>query len=342
MSAQILIIYTGGTIGMVQTEKGLAPASGLQERIEKAMGESLVTLPSFEVLELSPLIDSANITPDHWTKLMHTLSTHWQEYEGFIILHGTDTMAYTASALSFMLGACRKNVLLTGSQIPLGMNRSDATDNLQAALSLATYHRITDVSLVFDGKLMRGNRIQKISSGRFDAFQTPNYDLLGELSINVQLYPKRMLPFVKNAHYNQFEKQMGCFNAGAVAVLIIHPSQPSTLYQSLLEDESCQAIILLTYGAGNIPDQMPSFLAFIAEAVNRKKNVVNLSQCLHGGVTQGAYATGSVLNALNVMSGKDMTLEAAFCKLHWLLAKGETYQGIQDKWSINYCGEFTE
>lgn len=342
MSAQILIIYTGGTIGMVQTKNGLTPASGLQERIENAMGESLSTLPSFEVLELSPLIDSANITPGHWTKLMHILSVHWQDYEGFIILHGTDTMAYTASALSFMLGSCRKNVLFTGSQIPLGMNRSDASANLQTALSLATYHRITDVSLVFDGKLMRGNRIQKISSGRFDAFQTPNDDVLGELSIAVQLYPKRMQALEKNAHCKPISQQMVSFKEGAVAVLTVHPSQPSAMYQSLLEDEQCRAIILLTYGAGNIPDQMPAFLAFITETVKRKKNVINLTQCLHGGVSQGAYATGSVLNRLNVMSGRDMTLEAAFCKLHWLLAKGESYQGIQDKWHINYCGEFTD
>ncbi len=341
MSAQVLILYTGGTIGMAQTEQGLAPASGLQERIEIALAMSLNTLPSFEVLEISPLIDSANITPKHWTKLMSILATHWRDYDGFVILHGTDTMAYTASALSFMLGACTKNIILTGSQIPLGMNRSDATSNLQAALSLAISHRIADVSLVFDGKLMRGNRIQKISSGRFEAFHTPNDDLLGELAIDMQLYPSRMIESHKNTSNKRFENKLVSFIEGAVGVITLHPSQPTALYQSLLDDDNCKAIVLLTYGAGNVPDQNPAFLSFLTEAMLRKKNIVNLTQCLHGGVSQGAYAAGSVLSSMNVLSGRDMTLEAAFCKLHWLLALGESYYGILEKWKTNYCGEFT-
>jgi L-asparaginase len=341
MSAQVLILYTGGTIGMVQTEQGLAPASGLQERIEVALGMSLNTLPSFEVLEISPLIDSANITPKHWTKLMSILATHWRDYDGFVILHGTDTMAYTASALSFMLGACTKNIILTGSQIPLGMNRSDATSNLQAALSLAISHRITDVSLVFDGKLMRGNRIQKISSGRFEAFHTPNDDLLGELAIGMQLYPTRMIKTNKDSSDTRLDNKLVSFREGAVGVITLHPSQPTALYQSLLDDDNCKAIVLLTYGAGNVPDQNPAFLSFLTEAMLRKKNIVNLTQCLHGGVSQGAYAAGSILSSMNVLSGRDMTLEAAFCKLHWLLALGESYYGILEKWNTNYCGEFT-
>ncbi|MGO2355900.1 MAG: asparaginase [Marinomonas foliarum] len=340
MSAQVLILYTGGTIGMVQTEQGLAPASGLQERIETALGMSLNTLPSFEVLEIAPLIDSANITPKHWTKLVSILATHWQDYDGFIILHGTDTMAYTASALSFMLGACTKNIILTGSQIPLGMNRSDATSNLQAALSLAVSHRIADISLVFDGKLMRGNRIQKVSSGRFEAFHTPNDDLLGELAIETQLYPDRMIKS-HDETTKSLEHRLVCFKAGTVGVLTLHPSQPSSIYQSLLDDDDCKAIVLMTYGAGNVPDQNPAFLSFLTEAMLRKKNIVNLTQCLHGGVSQGAYAAGSILSSMNVLSGRDITLEAAFCKLHWLIATGESYYSILEKWHTNYCGEFT-
>ncbi|MBU2020996.1 MAG: asparaginase [Gammaproteobacteria bacterium] len=341
MSAQVLILYTGGTIGMVQTEQGLTPASGLQERIEMALGMSINTLPSFEVLEISPLIDSANITPKHWTKLVSILATHWQDYDGFVILHGTDTMAYTASALSFMLGACVKNIILTGSQIPLGMNRSDATSNLQAALSLAVSHKIADISLVFDGKLMRGNRIQKISSGRFEAFHTPNDDLLGELAIGMQLYPNRMIKSDAESAATSLENNIVSFKPGAVGVITLHPSQPVAVYQSLLDDEDCKAIVLLTYGAGNVPDQNPAFLSFLTEAMLRKKNIVNLTQCLHGGVSQGAYAAGSILSSMNVLSGRDMTLEAAFCKLHWLIAKGESYYGILEKWNTNYCGEFT-
>lgn len=342
MSTEILILYTGGTIGMVNSEQGLTPASGLQERIELAMGASLESLPSFEVLELNPLIDSANITPANWTKLAHVLTTHWQDYQGFVILHGTDTMAYTASALSFMLGACSKNVLLTGSQIPIGMNRSDATANLQAALSLAANHRIADVSLVFDGKLMRGNRAQKVSSGRFEAFKTPNDDLLGELAIDMQLYPERMIKPVNHYLVEPIENAIISFREGAVAVLTLHPSQPISMYKSLLDDENCKAIVLMTYGAGNVPDQNEHFMSFLTEAMLRRKNVVNLTQCLHGGVSQGAYAAGSMLSSMKVLSGRDMTLEAAFCKLHFLLAKGESYYSIIDKWDTNLCGEFSE
>ncbi|WP_137169554.1 asparaginase [Marinomonas sp. FW-1] len=344
MSAQVLILYTGGTIGMVQTEQGLAPASGLQERIEMALGASINTLPSFEVLEISPLIDSANITPKHWTKLVSILATHWQDYDGFIILHGTDTMAYTASALSFMLGACTKNIILTGSQIPLGMNRSDASSNLEAALSLAVSHKIPDVSLVFAGKLMRGSRIQKVSSHCIEAFHTPNDDLLGKLDIEMRLYPDRMIKSKEDDMKNpatSIENNIVSFKTGAVGIITLHPSQPTAIYQSLLDDEDCKAIVLLTYGAGNVPDQNPAFLSFLTEAMLRKKNIVNLTQCLHGGVSQGAYAAGSILSSMNVLSGRDMTLEAAFCKLHWLIAKGENYYGILEKWNTNYCGEFS-
>ncbi|MEL0635810.1 asparaginase [Marinomonas sp. TI.3.20] len=341
MSSQVLILYTGGTIGMVQTEQGLAPASGLEARIKQAMGASLADLPSFDVIELNPLIDSANITPNNWTELVSTLATHWQDYEGFIILHGTDTMAYTTSALSFMLGACDKNVLVTGSQIPLGMNRSDATSNLQAALSLACSHPITDVSLVFDGKLMRGNRVQKVSSGRFKAFTTPNDELLGEIAIDMQLHFDRMLKKPPTADTLSMSEKALTFQEGAVAVLMLHPSQPISIYQSILNDDNCKAIVLMTYGAGNVPDKNTDFLDFLMQTSLRNKIVINLTQCMHGGVSQGAYAAGSILSERKVLSGYDMTLEAAFCKLHFLLAQGNSYNDIQEKWDTNICNEFS-
>ncbi|MGO3343996.1 MAG: asparaginase [Marinomonas sp.] len=341
MNAQVLILYTGGTIGMVQTEQGLAPAANLQERILSALETSLTDLPSFDVLELTPLIDSANITPDNWTQLVNTLAIHWQNYAGFIILHGTDTMAYTTSALSFMLGACDKNVLVTGSQIPLGMNRSDATSNLQAALSLACDYLISDVSLVFDGKLMRGNRIKKVSSGRFNAFITPNDELLGKMDIDIQLYSQRMLKTTDHTNSKTIADKAIHFQHGTVGVLTLHPSQPNSVYQSLLDDDNCQAIILMTYGAGNVPDQNTALVDFLSGALARKKVVVNITQCLQGGVSQGAYAASSILSKFNILSGYDMTLEAAFCKLHFMIAKGHNYHSILNNWNINLCKEFT-
>lgn len=342
MSKQVLIIYTGGTIGMVPTEQGLIPSSGLCERITTAMNSHLSTLPSFDVLEFDPLIDSANIHPSHWTQLSSTLSQQWDNYDGFIILHGTDTMSYSASALSFILGACNKNVLLTGSQIPIGMNGSDAISNLQAALSLVVACHIPDVSIVFNRKLIRGNRSQKISSTHLDAFGSPNDNILGTLDIGIQLYPERMLQH-DNIHKGKVSKQATIhFNKGAVAVLMMHPDQSSNLYQHLVNNPQCRAIILMSYGAGNVPSNDPDFLTFLKGAIKHKKVVANISQCYRGGVSQGTYATGSILNQYQVLSSKDMTLEAAFCKLHYLIANGESYENIHKQWHINYANEFTE
>jgi len=338
MSAAVLVLYTGGTIGMTATDRGLTPTPGLRARIEQQFGASLAELPSFELLELEPLIDSANITPAHWQRLAALLAEHWDHYQGFVILHGTDTMAYSAGALAFMLGACKKNVLFTGAQVPLGLPGSDAADNLRQALTLAVGPRIPDVSLVFNDRLLRGSRIRKVSSKRFAAFDSPNEAPLGNLTNTATLHHQRMLSADAASRAPQLAAQLN-FQPGAVALLTLHPCMPSALYDALLADPKCRAVVLQSYGAGNIPSRDQAFNAFLCRARARNKVLVNISQCLDGGVSPGTYAASASLQEQGVLNGGDMTPEAAFCKLHWLIAGGRDQATVREDWAQLYCAE---
>ncbi|WP_417553542.1 asparaginase [Marinomonas fungiae] len=338
MTDKLLIIYTGGTIGMVPTEQGLAPAAGLASRIQETLGDSLNGLPEFDVIELNPLIDSSNITPSHWSKIYDTLQQNWSAYAGFIVLHGTDTLAYTASVLSYMLGACDKNVIITGSQIPLGMSRSDGISNLEAALAIAAEESFGMATVLFHHTLMQGNRVTKFSSHDFAAFQSFNAEPLAKLSIH-----KNFIGTQLNAHRTAAPKARDYeFLQDSVGVLPLYPSLPKCAYQGFLEDAQCKAVILQTYGAGNIADSNQDLVEFLEAMQARKKVVINVTQCAHGGTSQGAYAAGSLLNRLSILDGKDITLEAAFTKVHWLLAQGYGFEEIQANWSQSVIGEVNE
>ena len=340
MTAEVLILHTGGTIGMVPGPHGLAPAPGLRQRIEQQLGSSLQQLPGFDLLEIDPLIDSANITPAHWQQLAALLAEHWERYRGFIILHGTDTMAYSAAALSFMLGASERNVLFTGSQVPLGLPRSDAVAHLQAALQLAAGPRLRNVSLVFNNRLLNGSRLRKVSSQQFHAFDTPNAAPLAELNIRPQLYTERLLGAAVTSRHPR-EAAALQFQPGAVAMLCLHPSMPAALYDAILADSACKAVVLQSFGAGNVPSRDPAFDAFIKRAGARGKVVVNVTQCLQGGISPGTYAASAGLQDQGVLSGGDMTPEAAFCKLHWLLAGGRDAAAVARDWALNLSDERT-
>ena len=340
MTAEVLILHTGGTIGMVPGPHGLAPAPGLRQHIEQQLGSSMQQLPGFDLLEIDPLIDSANITPAHWQQLAALLAEHWERYRGFIILHGTDTMAYSAAALSFMLGASERNVLFTGSQVPLALPRSDAVAHLQAALQLAAGPRLRNVSLVFNNRLLNGSRLRKVSSQQFHAFDTPNAAPLAELNIRPQLYTERLLGAAVTSRHPR-EAAALQFQPGAVAMLCLHPSMPAALYDAILADSACKAVVLQSFGAGNVPSRDPAFDAFIKRAGARGKVVVNVTQCLQGGISPGTYAASAGLQDQGVLSGGDMTPEAAFCKLHWLLAGGRDTAAVIRDWSLNLSDERT-
>lgn len=340
MTAEVLILHTGGTIGMVPGPHGLAPAPGLRQRIEQQLGSSLQQLPGFDLLEIDPLIDSANITPAHWQQLAALLAEHWERYRGFIILHGTDTMAYSAAALAFMLGASERNVLFTGSQVPLGLPRSDAVAHLQAALQLAAGPRLRNVSLVFNNRLLNGSRLRKVSSQQFHAFDTPNAAPLAELNIRPQLYTERLLGEAIASRHPREAAALD-FQPGAVAMLCLHPSMPPALYDAILADSNCKAVVLQSFGAGNVPSRDPAFDAFIKRAGASDKVMVNVTQCLQGGISPGTYAASAGLQDQGVLSGGDMTPEAAFCKLHWLLAGGRDTAAVIRDWSLNLSDERT-
>ena len=337
MTTKLLILYTGGTIGMVQTEDGLAPSSGLQARIHETLGESLDDLPEFDLIELNPLIDSSNITPSNWSQIYDALQLHWQDYAGFIVLHGTDTLAYTAAALSFMLGACDKNVIVTGSQIPLGMGRSDANSNLESAMALAVEPSFGMASVLFHHSLMQGSRVTKFSSHEFSAFQSFNAEPLAKLSIHKQFSGVALNPNTTHTP----EKRTYNYQNNSVGVLVLHPGLSHYAYEGFLNDPECKAVIIQTYGAGNIADQNEGLVEFLSNMQQASKTVINVTQCAHGGTAQGAYASGSLLCKLGILDGKDITLEAAFAKIHWLLAQSLTYEDIQNKWSQALIDEMT-
>ncbi|NVD35867.1 type I asparaginase [Marinobacter lutaoensis] len=316
MTARVLVLYTGGTIGMVPSAQGFVPAPDLRRRVLGELGGLVDRLPQHDLLELAPLIDSANLSPEDWSRIGTALVERWQDYDGFVVLHGTDTLAYTASALSFMLAGQDKPVILTGAQIPLGQLRSDARDNLVTSLLLAARPEISEVCVYFHGRLLRGNRARKVRASGFDAFDSPNFPWLGEAGIGLRLRDDLLLaPGTPDFTVPRCQ-------AGAVAMATVYPGMSAQSLQSLLTAPGVRGLVLQSYGVGNLPAADTALLQVLAEAVAAGTTVVNVSQCLNGEVQQGAYATGAALDAAGVLPGLDLTPEAAFAKLHLLLARG--------------------
>lgn len=336
MSARILILYTGGTVGMMPSEEGYVPMPGLQQRLQKYLGdECAAQLPEYDLVEFAHLIDSANLEPSDWTRIAQELAHNWRDYDGFVVLHGTDTMAYTASALSFMLRGIDKPVILTGSQIPLGQLRNDALDNLIGALLLAANRQIAEVCLYFNGRLLRGNRARKVRSAGFDAFDSPNYPWLAQVGIEIDVNAGLLLPPGKP------DFQIPVFDPEAVVVLSIYPGFPARLIDAALDAPNVRGLILHTYGVGNPPDANNGLIAALSRASERGIAILNLTQCHQGAVSQGAYATGATLNRLGVIPGHDLTPEAAFAKLHLLLATGVQGEALHQALTQPLCGECT-
>ncbi|MBY4677715.1 asparaginase [Marinobacterium arenosum] len=334
MKRRILILYTGGTIGMQPSEQGYVPVTGFHELLQQQLhSKTSQQLPEFELLELDQLIDSANLVPQHWLQIAGLLQQHWQQYDGFIVLHGTDTMAYTASALSFMLQGLDKPVILTGSQIPLVELRNDALDNLITALLLAGNYQIPEVCIYFNGRLLRGNRSTKLKSTGFDAFDSPNFPWLGQVGIHIELHGNLLL----EPGLRQF--LLPAFDAEAVVMLQLYPGIPARVVDALLDSPKVKGLILQSYGVGNVPDANEALVDSLAKASDRGVVVLNITQCLQGRVSQGAYATGSVLNRIGVVAGQDLTPEAAFAKLHFLLASGLTPEQVREQLAQPLCGE---
>lgn len=335
MKRKILIIYAGGTIGMQASENGYVPVAGFEQQLREQLAGHAGQLPGFDVLELAQLIDSANLQPHHWTELAGVIQQYWSLYDGFILLHGTDTMAYTASMLSFIFQGMDKPVIVTGSQIPLSELRNDARDNLLTSLMFAGGYDIPEVCICFNGRLLRGNRSCKVKTTGLDAFDSPNAGWLGQVGINIELYSGRLLQAGKA------DFAIPVFNPDAVVVLPVYPGVPARIVRDLLSHKEVKGVVLHTYGAGNPPDANSELMAELEDAVKRGVIIVNVTQCLQGPVIQGAYATGATLNRIGVVPGSDLTLEAAFTKLHYLLAT-QSPERAREMMSRNMCGEMAE
>lgn len=330
----IYVAYTGGTIGMQLSDHGYIPVSGHLQRQLALMPEfHRPEMPDFTIHEYQPLMDSSDMTPEDWQHIADDIAAHYDEYDGFVILHGTDTMAFTASALSFMLENLSKPVIVTGSQIPLAELRSDGQINLLNALYIAANYPINEVSLFFNNRLYRGNRTTKAHADGFDAFASPNLSPLLEAGIHIRRLSTPAAP-------------------QGSGPLVVHPITPQpigvvTIYPGISADvvrnfvrQPVKALILRSYGVGNAP-QNAEFTDTLQEACRRGIVVINLTQCMSGKVNMGGYATGNALAQAGVISGLDMTVEATLTKLHFLLSQNLDSESIRAQMMTNLRGELT-
>ncbi len=334
MSKKIYVAYTGGTIGMRPSDSGYVPGDNLLNLLQdKLSPEVMTSLPAFELFEYPQLIDSSNIRPEHWLQIASDIASRYDHFDGFVILHGTDTMAYSCSMISFMLQNLQKPVIFSGSQIPLCEARTDALENFVGALTMAADARIKEVSLFFNGRLLRGNRAHKLNAHLFDAFDSPNYPWLGRADIHVELSEPLLWQPKKPENF-----QLQCDSQPRVGVLQLFPGINAQWVQSIL-NQPMDAFILRTYGTGNGPDADQALLATFANATARGKLIVNLTQSHRTTVNQSGYAAGSALTQTGIVSGLDTTTEAMFCKLHHLYSLGLTTEAVRGMLEVSLAGE---
>lgn len=335
---KVLIIYTGGTIGMKKTPQGYMPAVGfIAEALNTIEDMSRSDFPQWDLYEMSPLLDSSNMTVREWNSIASVIYDNYDNYVGFVVLHGTDTMAYTASALSFILPGLDKPVILTGSQIPLSEIRSDGRDNLLTSILIASDGVAREVCLYFSGKLLRGNRAMKMSADGLVAFDSPNYPHLADVGITVKYNFSALLG---SNQRNREQLTYMPFSEVPIGVLKVFPGIQFGLFEEIMT-EKLSGIVLETFGAGNIPGSGDALLPIIKKAFAAGTVITVCSQCPAGTVALGAYETSASLKAAGAVSGRDMTTEAAVAKLYHLFSLGISKDEIKKMMETDLCGELT-
>lgn len=336
MNKKVCILYTGGTIGMVTTEDGYAPKKGyfrsLLDDISQLRHEDM---PTWDLVEFDPLLDSSDISVDEWNVIGSAIAARYDKYDGFVILHGTDTMAYTASALSFMLEGLGKPVVMTGSQIPMCEVRSDGRDNIINSMMIASQGVANEVSIYFAGKLIRGNRATKTSADDLIAFTSPSYPPLASVGIDIK-YSRRGLQLPEQpANFN-----FRAFKRVPIAVLKLFPGMRFDLLEPIIA-EKIRGVILEAFGSGNIPSQDPALVNSIKRASESGTLIAVCSQCYQGTARIGTYAASSKLRDFGAVSCLDMTTEAAVAKLYYLFSQDMEPDTMKRAMETNLRGEIS-
>lgn len=337
--SKILIIYTGGTIGMVKNENGQLNPFEFEH-----LKEQIPELKSFDyqidTISFAKPIDSSNMSPKEWVKIGKIIQENYTLYDGFVVLHGTDTMSYTASALSFMLEKNSKPVVLTGSQLPIGLKRTDGKENLITAIEIAGLKddrgvpQVKEVVIYFEYKLYRGNRTTKVSADQFEAFLSPNYPILAQAGVEISFNENALQNVSTSTAIEVFENI-----DNRVCLIKLFPGMPTDILSWARKSDHVKAVVLESFGSGNAP-LSKEFRQEIT-SLAKEKPVLNITQCVNGHITAGKYETGAVLSEAGVINGYDLTTEAAVTKMMYALGKNKDKEEIKKIIETPLSGEIS-
>lgn len=333
---KILVIYTGGTIGMVKDKTTGALYPFDMKKIYEALPVLRELDCEIDTIQFDPIIDSSDMHSDVWIKLADLIKIEYEKYDGFVVLHGTDTMSYTASALSFLIENLSKPIIITGSQLPLGMIRTDGRENIISAVEIAANENISipEVCIFFENKLFRGNRTTKINAEHFEAFYSGNYPSLAKVGINIS-YKEHLIHKYNDKPLKVYDKM-----CEQIAVIRVHPALQKDHLEAFLSMPSLKGVILETYGSGNAPTS-EWFINAIKNAIDKGIYILNVTQCKAGSVVMGHYEASTALLEMGVVSGGDITTEAALAKMMFVLGNYEDDNIIKQMLKSNLRGEIS-